>query len=91
MKIRSRQRFCLGLLLVLLLVACQQLDETAGGDEDAAPGATLTGVEPAPTEAAPADEAPAYLDPSLPAAARADDLLARMTLAEKVGQMTLVE
>jgi len=30
---------------------------------------------------------PLYLDPSAPTAARVDDLVARMTLAEKVGQM----
>ncbi len=32
-----------------------------------------------------------YQDPGLPVAARVQDLLARMTLEEKVGQMTLVE
>jgi beta-glucosidase len=32
-----------------------------------------------------------YLDPTLPITERVDDLLARMTLAEKIGQMTLVE
>jgi beta-glucosidase len=32
-----------------------------------------------------------YLDPRLPAAARVSDLLGRMTLAEKVGQMTQAE
>jgi beta-glucosidase len=33
----------------------------------------------------------AYQNPDLPTADRVEDLLARMTLAEKVGQMTLVE
>jgi beta-glucosidase len=42
-----------------------------------------------PTTAVPAP--PAYLDPTLPITERVDDLLARMTLAEKIGQMTLVE
>jgi beta-glucosidase len=32
-----------------------------------------------------------YLDPTLDVEARVDDLLARMTLEEKIGQMTLVE
>lgn len=91
MKIRSRQRFCLGLIILLLVAACRQVDEAASGDENTASGATRTAVEQAPTEVTPAEATPAYLDPSLPAAARADDLLARMTLAEKVGQMTLVE
>ncbi|MBN1286825.1 MAG: glycoside hydrolase family 3 C-terminal domain-containing protein [Anaerolineae bacterium] len=46
----------------------------------------------APLPPAPAveDNAP-YRDPDLPVAERVDDLLARMTLAEKIGQMTLVE
>jgi beta-glucosidase len=34
---------------------------------------------------------PAYLDPRLPVQARVRDLLSRMTLAEKVGQMTQAE
>src|SRR3954468_23556399 len=34
---------------------------------------------------------PPYQDPSLPVAERVDDLLSRMTLAEKVGQMTQTE
>jgi beta-glucosidase len=34
---------------------------------------------------------PRYLDPSSPVSARVEDLLARMTLAEKIGQMTQVE
>ncbi len=36
-------------------------------------------------------EAEPYRDPGLPAEVRAADLLSRMTLAEKAGQMTLVE
>src|SRR5690242_677183 len=36
------------------------------------------------------DDAP-YKDPSLSPEERADDLLARMTTEEKIGQMTLVE
>ena len=38
-----------------------------------------------------AQEAPNYLNPDLPVEERIDDLLARMTLEEKIGQMTLVE
>ncbi len=34
---------------------------------------------------------PAYKDPEVPIEDRVDDLLGRMTLAEKIGQMTLVE
>lgn len=34
---------------------------------------------------------PRYQDPALPVAERVDDLLSRMSLAEKVGQMTLVD
>ncbi|GAB3233338.1 glycoside hydrolase family 3 N-terminal domain-containing protein [Glycomyces halotolerans] len=37
------------------------------------------------------DEDPAYLDPALPVPERVTDLLERMTIAEKVGQMTQVE
>jgi len=35
----------------------------------------------------PAVSAPTYLDPSAPLDARLDDLIARMTLSEKVGQL----
>lgn len=49
-------------------------------------------AEPTPDETDLTDQATAaYLDPSLPIDERVDDLLARMTLAEKIGQMTLVE
>src|SRR5579864_3794356 len=36
-----------------------------------------------------ADEKPAYLDASLPVAVRVDDLMRRMTLKEKIGQLNL--
>ncbi len=38
-----------------------------------------------------AQEQAPYLNPQLPVEQRVDDLLARMTLGEKIGQMTLVE
>jgi beta-glucosidase len=38
-----------------------------------------------------AQDAPPYLDPTLDVESRVADLLARMTLEEKIGQMTLVE
>jgi len=50
--------------------------------------AVLFGIVLKPTIAQ--DDAP-YKDPSLPVEVRLDDLLARMTLDEKIGQMTLVE
>jgi beta-glucosidase len=37
------------------------------------------------------DDSPLYLDPTQPVEARVEDLLARMSLDEKIGQMTLVE
>ncbi len=50
--------------------------------------AVSTAVSPSPT---PAFDGPAYLNPNLSPAERAADLVGRMTLAEKVGQMTQVE
>ena len=38
-----------------------------------------------------AKKPPPYMDPSLPVGQRVDDLLSRMTLAEKIGQMTQTE
>jgi beta-glucosidase len=70
----------LGLLLTALLAlsACTTsapVDATGVPDDDAA---------------APPADAP-YRDPSEPVEARVEDLLARMTLDEKLGQMTLIE
>jgi beta-glucosidase len=71
--------FLLLLIPVLILAACQP----TMADETTAPKPSI------PTQL---DETPpAYLDSSLPAEERARDLLARMTLEEKFGQMTQVE
>lgn len=56
----------------------------------------LPACQPANTEVAvvpdlPQEPAPAYLDASLHAEERARDLIARMSLQEKIGQMTQVE
>jgi beta-glucosidase len=47
-------------------------------------------TESAPT-LAPTEPAPIYADPAQPVEARVADLLARMTLEEKIGQMAVVE
>jgi beta-glucosidase len=44
-----------------------------------------------PTSTAQKQELPLYLNPEFPPAKRAKDLLDRMTLDEKIGQMTLIE
>ncbi|KQW53541.1 beta-glucosidase [Nocardioides sp. Root1257] len=44
-----------------------------------------------PTSPAVGDDTLPYQDPTLPTAQRVDDLLGRMTLAEKIGQMTQAE
>ncbi len=63
-----------------------------------APAATQAGTTPSKTEppttapsATVAPEAPTYSDPAAPIEERVDDLLARMSLADKVGQMTMVD
>lgn len=68
------------LSFVLLLAACSPNARLAPTDT---PTAT-----PIPTSTLPA---PIYTDPSQPVEARVEDLLARMTLDEKIGQMTQVE
>lgn len=73
----------LSLILLIVLSACQP-----------APAAPATPTEVEAVEAAPApteEPTPAYLDASLSAEERAQDLLARMSLDEKIGQMTQVE
>ncbi len=88
------------LFLVLCLAACGPGGPTgiaptltkpaaAAGETGSAPTATVV-IEEQP--AAPVEEqSPVYLDSQAPAETRAADLLARMTLEEKIGQMTQVE
>lgn len=72
------------LVALLLMAACRQSEpvneEIINEDSTAVP----TQETAVPTSLP-------YLDPSLPVDDRVDDLLARLTLAEKIGQMTLVE
>src|SRR6266851_2475550 len=67
--------------LVLLLIACNSAPTTIPSTPTLAPT-----VVPAAT-AGP----PLYTDPTQSVDARVNDLLALMTLAEKIGQMTQVE
>lgn len=83
--------FSLLVVICLALSACQQPTAvpTAAPTAAATPAAVTA---PAATPAASATEAPVlYLDASQPPAARAADLLSRMTLDEKIGQMAQVE
>jgi len=64
------------LMLSMLLTACQ-------------PASAAITPSPSTTRAAPAPSS--YNDASVPVEARVKDLLGRMTLAEKIGQMTQVE
>jgi beta-glucosidase len=68
--------FTLMALLFAALVACSSL-----------PSQSSTDQSPTPTS----ERSPIYMDPTQSIAARVDDLLDRMTLEEKIGQMTLVE
>ncbi len=72
---RSTRFLCLT-FLVFMLAACGPFTP-----ETATPS-------PLPTAS---PSGPLYLDPSQPLEARVEDLLARMTLEEKIGQMTQVE
>src|SRR5262249_2925346 len=48
-------------------------------------------VTAATNQSASATDEPAYLNPHLPVSARVADLLGRMTLPEKIGQMVQIE
>lgn len=83
-----KKRFAILLLALTLLTACGPavapeetpvlLDQPEVGEATATPPA-----EPSSD--------PAYLNSELTPEARADDLLSRMTMPEKIGQMTLIE
>jgi len=75
--------FFLTIIFVLLLSACQPVAVTEQSPATVVPVV----VDEAPVE----QGTPAYLDASLLAEERALDLLARMSLEEKIGQMTQVE
>ena len=69
-------------ILILLLTAC-------AGSTTLTPEATIT---PLATATPVSEETePLYKDSNQPTSARVEDLLARMTLAEKIGQMTQIE
>ncbi len=74
-----RRRNIVALFLLLLFVSCRE----------ATPPAATPDVPTTP--AAESDAPPAYQDATRPIAERVNDLLARMSLAEKIGQMTLIE
>lgn len=80
---RPRLRAAVGLLATATLSTSLLAVSAPSGAQGSGPGA---GREPA---AAPADAA--YRNPRLPTARRVADLLARMTLAEKIGQMAQAE
>lgn len=77
-----KKLFAVLMLLFLLISACQPSAETVVEELPRAGEDVETSAEIL---------SPDYLDPDLPAADRAADLLSRMTLEEKIGQMTLIE
>ena len=78
-------------LLFVLLIASILLATNAGCRPAPAPATTAAPTSaPTPVPAAPGGQ-PAYQDATLPVEQRVADLLGRMTLAEKIGQMTQVE
>ncbi len=80
------------LALLLLMAGCAPAAPSAAPTAaTAVPTVEVLGTSaPAPTPASPGQPV-LYNDSAQPPAARAADLLARMTLAEKIGQMTQVE
>ncbi|HET6446690.1 MAG TPA: glycoside hydrolase family 3 N-terminal domain-containing protein [candidate division Zixibacteria bacterium] len=79
------------LVFASLAVSCSRQESSATDSPEIA----STPVSPSQSATEPRDtddqEYVPYLDSKLPVAERVSDLMARMTLAEKVGQMTLVE
>src|SRR5258708_17061836 len=87
------RRYLLALALVLL-AACQApptLMPPSLAPSSATPAVAPTSEVSTPPATTATLGPPIYSDASQPVEARVDDLLARMTLAEKIGQMTQVE
>lgn len=78
------------LIVIFLFTACAPPPPAPSAPIMAEVPATVAIPSVTETPAA-ATETPLYLDPQQPIEARVTDLLARMTLAEKIGQMTQVE
>lgn len=97
----KKHYFFLFSLLILLLFGCNTPAEEPAAPTTTATAAPTKAAEDESAETAVAEneqeggeeteESPAYLNPELPVAERVEDLLGRMTLAEKIGQMTLIE
>ncbi len=82
--------------LLLALGACQATpsptpESVATDVPTSLPAATATNTAVPPTMTPTEETAPLYLDPEASIEARVEDLLARMTIEEKIGQMTLIE
>ncbi|GIK58846.1 MAG: beta-glucosidase [Chloroflexi bacterium] len=85
---RCLSKIFLGAILLLTAVACQQPADPA---PISPPATAVTEAIPTTPPTPTAVPIPAYLNPELPTAERVEDLLGRMSLEEKIGQMTLVE
>ncbi len=72
-------------LLLLALTACHATPTVAPTPMGVSPTEATTELDPTATPA------PIYVDPEASIEDRVEDLLAQMTLAEKIGQMTQVE
>ena len=104
-KLSQRIKYFALFLVIVLLVACQKSSGPSSKEEGVisippSPTAAPTRLGTQSVEVATQTPVPIatsthggalYLDPSQPVEARVEDLLARMTLDEKIGQMTQVE
>jgi beta-glucosidase len=94
-----RQSITAALAAMLLVVGCSGPTPSPSATPTlaiatparATPAPPTPSAAPSPTAQASAPSRPGYLDPDQPLPARVADLLGRMTLDEKVGQMTLIE
>jgi beta-glucosidase len=77
-------------LAALILAACTSAPRSDAPTPDGEAGVAAEDTDAADGGERPPEDAP-YRDATRPVAERVDDLLARMTLDEKLGQMTLIE